>query len=272
MRSGDFKRNWALKLASLVLAFLLWSVVRAEAPNRVTVPSVPVEVANRDAAWVLAGAPDPPRVDVVITGPVRELVRLAVEQPRLVVPIDQVGDSVIVRQIDPRWVRLRGNFDRTRIDNVRPASVRLRFEPLISRLIPVAVRTTGELSPELELAGPLLAEPAAVRVNGPAGRLERIDSLRLPPVDLGAVVGPTRVRLPLDIDALEGLVATPTQVDVFVPVAQRREAPPDEALPGTPVDTGPPAPAQEQEPAPAPEPPPPPPAAGPGAAPEVPAP
>jgi YbbR domain-containing protein len=254
MRSGDFTRNWALKLASLVLAFLLWSVVRAEAPNRVTVPAVPIEVANRDAGWVLAGAPDPPRVDVVIIGPVRELVRLAVEQPRIVVPIDQVADSVVVRQIDPRWVRLRGNFDRTRIEDVRPASVRLRFEPLISRLIPVAVRTAGELSPELELAGPLLAEPAAVRVNGPAGRLERIDSLRLPPVDLGAIVGPTRVRLPLDIDALEGLVATPTQVDVFVPVAPRREAPPDEELLGTPVDTGPPAPPPAREPPPAPAP------------------
>ena len=39
-------RNWTLKLAALGLAVLLWSVVKAEAPVRVTIPDVPVEVAE----------------------------------------------------------------------------------------------------------------------------------------------------------------------------------------------------------------------------------
>jgi hypothetical protein len=50
--------NWLLKITALGLAFLLWSVVKAD--NRVSIENVPIQVVNRDGDWVLSQRPDPP--------------------------------------------------------------------------------------------------------------------------------------------------------------------------------------------------------------------
>ena len=47
---GILTRNWTLKLVAIVLAVLLWLIVRVEAPDRQSIPSVPVVVQVSDAA------------------------------------------------------------------------------------------------------------------------------------------------------------------------------------------------------------------------------
>jgi hypothetical protein len=60
--------DWALKLTALALAFLLWTTVQADAPGQWETP-MPVRIVNNDADWVLAEAPDPSTVRVVMRGP-----------------------------------------------------------------------------------------------------------------------------------------------------------------------------------------------------------
>ncbi len=219
LHSRLLARNWILKATALGLALLIWGVVKAEEPARVTVRDVPIEVVVGDAGWVLAAPPAPATATVVFSGPFWELARLAVERPRIVVPIEEVQDSVEMRPLRTGWVQIDGDLSRTRIEDIRPpGSVLLLFERLTTRLVPVAIRTIGTLPPGAQLAGTLRTDPPAIRVSGPAHRLPVLDSIPLRPVDLSEVRAPTVLKVELDTTGLEGLLFSPRSVDLLLPI------------------------------------------------------
>jgi len=213
-----FTRNWTLKLAALGLALLLWSVVKAEAPVRITIPDVPVEVALRDARWAPAAPPAPSTVNVVFSGPVRDLLRLAAERPRIVVPVEEVRDSTEVHLLQPRWVQVGRDGDRVGAEDIRPSTVRLSFERVTTRLLPVIASTRGEPLAGYRLDGPIRADPPAITVSGPASRLAGLEVVRLPSVDISMFTGPTAITVSVDTTALAGLAVTPDQVTLTVPI------------------------------------------------------
>lgn len=217
-------RNWTLKLAALGLALLLWSVVKAEAPVRVTIPDVPVEVALRDARWTAAAPPAPNAVSVVFSGPVRDLLRLAVERPRIVIPVEEVADSTEVHLLQPRWVEVGRDLERARAEDIRPSTVRLFFERVTTRLVPVIASTRGEPPAGYQLDGPIRADPPAINVSGPASRLAELEAVRLPAVDISKLTGPTAITVSVDTAELAGLAVTPEQITLTVPIVP---APPD---------------------------------------------
>lgn len=210
--------NWALKLAALLLAILLWTVVKSGELSRVRLDDVPIEVVLQDPGWTLAAPPAPSTASVVFAGPWRELVRLGVNQPRVIVVVDEVRDSMELRSLSTSWVQLDGALHRTRTEDIQPSSVLLTFERMRTRLVPVSVRTTGTLPEGLELAGPLRIDPPAVRVSGSGERLAALDSIRLQAIDLSRIRYPSALTLPIDSSALAGLVFSPRSVEVYVPV------------------------------------------------------
>ena len=212
-------RNWTIKLTALLLAVLLWTVVKSDEETRVPVENVPIEVAMRDPGWHLAAPPAPPTATVVFAGPLRELGRLAAARPRVVIPVDEVSDSVEVRPLRTGWVQLEGEMTGTRTIDIRPGAVLLTFERLTTRLLPVAVQTRGALPPGLELAAPIRAEPPAVRVSGPQGAVERLDSVVTVPVELGGLQASAAINIAIDTAGMGGLVVSRPTVDVIVQVA-----------------------------------------------------
>lgn len=206
--------NWVLKLTALGLAFLLWSALKAEAPLQTTIPDVPVTVVNRDPEWV-AQTPEPGTVDVVVSGPARELLRLSYDRPEVVVSIDKVADSVEVPVLKTSWVRFGSNADNTRAEDIRPATVRLVFDRVRSAMVPLAPRFTGKVGAGLELAGPVRVEPPEVRASGAAGRLAKLDSVRLPPIDLSQFTATDTQIVAIDTTGL-GLSFTPRQVRLII--------------------------------------------------------
>ncbi|MBX6362895.1 MAG: YbbR-like domain-containing protein [Gemmatimonadetes bacterium] len=210
-------RDWSLKLAALGLAVLLWSLVKADELTTVIVPAVPVQVSLRDPAWELAAPPTPPEVSVSFTGPVREVARLATERPRIVVPVAEVQDSVDVTVLRSGWVQISGALSRTRVDDVRPSTVRLVFDRVAARLVPLALPMRGKLPPGHALTGRIVIDPAFVRVSGPARRLAQVDSIRLPALDLAHLRDTTTLRVGVDTSNL-GLLVAPLHVRVTVPV------------------------------------------------------
>ncbi len=225
-----FTRNWTLKLAALGLALLLWSVVKAEAPVRVTIPDVPIEVALRDARWTAAAPPAPSTVSIVFSGPVRDLLRLAVERPRIVIPVDEVSDSTEVHLLQSRWVQVGRDMERARAEDIRPSTVRLFFERVTTRLLPVVASTRGEPMAGYRLDGPVRADPPAINVSGPASRLAELQVVRLPSVDISTLTGPTAITVPVDTSQLSGLAVTPEQITLTVPIVP---VPPDTAAADT---------------------------------------
>lgn len=208
-----------LKLTALGLAFLLWTLV--ENDNSVGIDDIPVAVANGDAGWVLAAEPEPASVRVVFSGPVRELIRVAAERPEILVPIDSVRDSTDVIVLRPNWVALGNGMDNTRVEEIAPRTVRVRFDRVTTRLVPVTARLSGTPAAGYELSGPVLIDPPVVRVSGASRRLAVLDSVRLPVIELaGRMAGGT---FTFPIDSLgPGIIAVPGEVRAIVTIRPAR--------------------------------------------------
>lgn len=208
--------DWVLKLTALALAFLLWTTVRADTPGQWET-DIPVRIVNNDADWVMADPPTPAQVRITVRGPYRELLRVASERPELVVPVDQVSDSVEERPLYDHWVRMPGGTPGTRISGVQPNLVRLTWDRVATRLIPVAVQLVGEPAEGFRLGGPPEIEPSVVRASGAGRRLARIDSLVLPPIDLRDRRTLDTLQLVIDTTGT-GIIISPRTVRVVVPI------------------------------------------------------
>lgn len=205
-----------LKLTALGLAFLLW-VTLDETDDQVSIDSVPVEIVSQDAGWIMVGDPEPATVRVVFSGPVRELFRVAAERPTITVPVTQVSDTSEVIVLRPGWVSLASDLRNTRVDEFRPGAVRITFDRLASRPIPVAVAVIGRPEFGFELAGPIELEPSAVRASGASRIIEHIDSIRLPAIDLARRTATDTVLLALDTLG-QGVIITPREIRAIVPI------------------------------------------------------
>lgn len=213
---GFFTVNWALKLTALVLAFLLWRVVKAEEPTRQVIHNVPVRIENRDAEWIMVAPPQPESVSVTVYGPWRELLRLG--QPDIYVPLDDVGDSTQLVPLNPLWVRIFGSAaSEVSVEAIRPQIVQLTFDRLSTTVLPVAVRVMGRPAPGFELARPVRAEPPLVRVSGPARSVASLDSVRLPPVDISRLSATDTLAVAIDTTGL-GSIFVPQEVQVIVSI------------------------------------------------------
>jgi YbbR domain-containing protein len=209
--------DWALKLTSLALAILLWTTVRAESPRSWVAEDIEVRVVNNDADWVLAEPPSPSTVQVGFTGPLSELLRTASNRPPVIVRVDEVNDTTEFFELSANGVSMPPGTDNTRVTEFRPAAVRLTFDPVSTRLIPIAIGVTGQPPAGFRLAGPPTVEPNVVRASGARRTLMRIDSLRLSPVDLRDRRSLDTMEMMIDTTGT-GLIVSPRTVRVVVPI------------------------------------------------------
>jgi YbbR domain-containing protein len=208
--------DWALKVTSLAIAFLLWVTVRAETPGQWEA-EMEVRVVNNDAEWVVAGPPTPSTVSVTLRGPLGELLRTASDLPHVIVPVDQVNDSLEFHELRRNWVSMPPGTDNTEVASFNPTGVRVMFDRVSTRLIPVVAELQGELSEGYVLAGVPQIEPAVVRASGARRDLAKIDSLRLPPIDLRDRRALDTLELTIDTTGT-GLIISPRTVRVVVPI------------------------------------------------------
>lgn len=205
--------NWQLKLTALVLAFLFWAALRREQPYSYTFPRVPVRVLNEDADWVLASSPDPAVVRVTLEGPGGELLQVASNPPEIRVPVANVTDSASMLELRSAWVHYPQQPG-TRVVRIEPLMVRLAFERVGAKLLPIAVAISGTPAPGYVLSGPPVVDPEVVRASGGVGRLARMESLHLS-LNLDNRQGVDTLEMRIDT-AGTGLVLSPGRVRVIV--------------------------------------------------------
>ncbi|HUF13031.1 MAG TPA: hypothetical protein VMN78_08030 [Longimicrobiales bacterium] len=227
LTTGLITQSWQLKLAALGLAVLFWAAVQSEDLRRFTMTDVPVEVRMTERGWVPVGLPDPATVSVDFAGPVGELVRLAFAEAKLVVPVDDVEDSVELYRPREEWLEYEGRFQSLRVEQMRPLSLTLRFQPIETRMVPVAVRLDSPLKRTTRLAEPPTADPARVLVEGPRDRVQTIDSLIVRVADVERALRNGAVRLRIDTTGI-GVSVSPREV-----IVRLRVLPPDSVLPDT---------------------------------------
>jgi len=220
--SGFLSRNWTLKLSAFGIALLLWVAVRAEAPNRQELEGVPVRVELSDPEWALVGDPTPTTVTVRFGGPSRELMRMALDRPSVVIPMDEVasGDTIVL--LRNAWVRVQ---DRPGViaEDIQPSSVRLVLEPVERVNLPLVMNLQGSLPGDLALSAAPVTDPLEVRVTGPRSRLQPLDSIPLQPLDLAEITSSGSIPVAVDLAGLEGFEVQPTMLRIEVMVEDRIE-------------------------------------------------
>lgn len=231
--------NWALKLTALVFAVLFWYANKTEEQDDVELGRIPVSVELVPEGWTLAQPPSPDTVSVSFSGPTGDLFRIARDRPRVVIPVREVTDTVRPVRLEPSYLTYPSGSDgpgMAQARAIRPSVVTLMFERVITESRPVAIATRGELPDELVLDGPPTPLPASVEVNGPSGEVERLDSMRLVPLDLRDIREPGVVvrTVAVDTTGLSDLSIQPRRVEVRLSVSLRDPEPEEEGDAGEP--------------------------------------
>jgi YbbR domain-containing protein len=221
--------NWRLKLSALGLSVFLWALVQTE-PREAETFSFPVAVEVSDTAWAVSGSPEPSVVELRMSGPTREIIRLARQGTSIRIPIREVGSSDTTVTLRRDWVGL-GDGTRLTVESLSPSNVQIAFEPAVTRAVPLAIRTTGSLPGHLALATPVGVNTPVVRLRGPASRLEGVDSVHLLPLDLSRVTASGVFEVPVDTAGLGGVRVTPLTATLGLRVEEEVER----MLTGTPV-------------------------------------
>jgi YbbR domain-containing protein len=232
-------RNWPLKLAAIVLATVLYSIFVLTQSTRPFDSGIPIRVANQPPSLVLL---------TNLTDVTR--VRYFSSDDSVTVNSSSFQATVDLSNLDPKLgsasvpVDLRVVDPRIQVIEYSPRRVNVRFDQLISRIVPVRV-DEGTVPPGLDVR-PAVVTPSTVTVTGPAGDVRRIDTaVARVQIDPSGIDIDRQVELtPVDAvgEPLRTVEVQPSAVRVQIPVLANGKT---RTLPVAPNVTGTPAPGFE---------------------------
>jgi len=177
-------RHVGLKMVSIGLAALLWLIVSGEQIVERSL-RIPLEFTNLPARLEVVGAP-PEMVEVRVRGSSGGLSRIA---PGEVVAVMDLRSA----RAGERLFHLARNAVRSpfgiEVVQVTPSNVSLRFEPSVTKRVPIAPAVQGEPAPGF-IVGTVSADPPTVQVVGPAGALQALTEAITEPVLVAGASGP----------------------------------------------------------------------------------
>lgn len=209
-----FGRNSTAKILSVILAAVLWVYVMNEQNPPVDMSyNVQPEVRSLAAGLVVADGPGSVRVRV--RGPRRVLAGLQSGDIRAYIDLSNVGEgthAVPVRGVVPAGLELL---------EISPDRVTVTLDAVVSRTVPVKVRTTGNLPPGSVL-GNITAAPSQVSLQGPRRKLDAVNQVTAV-VDVSGQKGDFTAPAALKIVTAEGqemsgVTVKPDTVQVTVPI------------------------------------------------------
>ena len=206
---GLFLKDWTLKVLALGITLVLWyGVTGQRAPVTERIPSVHLTFRLPDNQVVSNN----PRsdVDLTVTGGQQILDRLSGRDLEVVVNLAEYspGDHTLLLNSDNVKVTLPEGVT---LNRVEPNTVKVKLEASVERQLPVTVSTTGNPDEGYELYG-VRAQPASVRVSGPASRVNALQKVESEPISLNGRNGTftlerLRLLLPDDqVDLVDALV------------------------------------------------------------------
>lgn len=213
--------NWPYKVASLVLALLLWLNVTAEEGGEFSLPTeVRVEVA--DSGWVAVRV-EPGTVETVFRG--RRGILYPGELPVVRQVIDTVTSSRMRLELSPRMVSgMDGDVNLNPVA-VRPQMVEVQLEPLVSRKVAVAPRLEMSAAEDYALVLPVVLQPESVTVRGPESAVASLNTVETERAALEDLRRTVTRELQLEVPPeLEHVSWSPTSIlaTVEVDTASRR--------------------------------------------------
>jgi hypothetical protein len=193
--------NLGLKLASLVLALLLFGHVLTDQEREETIP-IPVQLSGLADSLATSGE-YPQRINARVRGKWRDLIRLALSHPTLSLDLAAVTSGQFRTMITAEDVQRRavpaGLSKAVTVNEVLdPRTVDVRVEPRVEKEVPVWPRVVGDPADGYHVRGAPVADPESVRVAGAASVVTGIDSLATLAVDITG----ERARIQRQVDVV----------------------------------------------------------------------
>lgn len=176
-------RHIGLKVVSIALASLLWLIVSGEQIVERSL-RVPIEFTNLPPQLEMVG--EPPNVaDVRIRGSSGALSRIAAGELVTIIDLRTARSGQRLFHLTTADVRAPFGIE---VVQITPSNVSIRFEPSISKIVPVVPGVEGEPARGF-VVGTVTAEPPTVELVGPASALSGVTDAITEPV---SVAGATR--------------------------------------------------------------------------------
>jgi hypothetical protein len=104
-----------------------------------------------------------------------------------------------------------------------PSQVRIQFERLLARKVPVAVRIAKPPPADYEVVNQMI-EPSEVRIAGPESDVREVQSVETDPIDLSAVVGRADFNVEVFVPDPQVRLDPPQRVRIRIDVRKKGQA------------------------------------------------
>jgi hypothetical protein len=219
-------RHIGLKLLSLAIALVLWSLVAGQKEAERSL-RVPLELQNMPAALELMGEP-PSSVDVRVKGPSAMLGMLRGTELVATVEVSAARPGRRMFHLLPDHVSTPVGV---RVLNIVPATIALTFEASTSKTVPVVPAIEGEPAAGYVM-GRVTASPAAVEVVGPESVVRQLTEATTEPVNVRGAMGRVRDTVTIGVPESSVRLKVPRNATVVVEV---KPAPVERTVRGVPV-------------------------------------
>ncbi len=193
--------NWWLKLASILLAYALWLLIRGGEGERVVQVPVVVKIPSN----MIIMDEHPRTIEVTLGGALLPGIQADISYN---VDLQSAAEGKQTIALSPEKVQLGPAASGLRVLQVEPSTLTLVLERIIIKTVPVKAVVLGSPAPGLELYK-TTCFPGIVVLKGPHSKVEAIKDLKTEPVLLAGQDRSFQARvnsqaLDDDIDRVQG--------------------------------------------------------------------
>ena len=204
--------NLGWKASSLFLAVLLW-VAYVGDPELVTMQAVPVLYRGLSPGLLVSGTPEDLRIEV--RGPSGKLTGSGLAEAAVIL------DLSVVQQPGERTFTL-SNADLNLPTGVAflravPGQLRLQFDRIQIKEVPVRLRTTGQPAPGYQVAQSEIV-PKQLRIRGPEARVQQTFAAETDAIDISGWKQGSEVRVNTFVTDPRVQLDSPAMVTVKIDV------------------------------------------------------
>jgi YbbR domain-containing protein len=172
-----------LKLASLIIAILMWYGVARDPVSEVSL-RVPVEF-SRPPKDLDYSSDVAPQAQIRLRGPARVLRELAQESVHAVIDLQGAAPGEHTYDLTTDQIQVPHDIE---VMQVTPTRLRMVFDTRATRQVGVKPRVVGTLPPGYRIES-VTADPAMLTITGPARHVNAVDSAVTDTVDATGVAG-----------------------------------------------------------------------------------
>ena len=223
-------KNLSLKLATIVVAVLLWSYVMSEVNpiirkefKNITVNYLNVQSLERQGLVIMS--PESAKVNVEITGKKKEVDNVLISNIYAEVDLTGYGEGQVRVPIS---VKLLNNTADVSVTRISPQEVLFTLEKTITKEITITPETIGEMA-EKYVVGDIISEPETIIIRGPRSWVNEVDKA-VATVDVTNKTRDFSDTVPIKLlnsedEEVVGVEKEPSFAKLTVPILQIKELP-----------------------------------------------